>query len=110
MAAVYSSQLAVAQGVSGLGGVVYVCPAGTRTVVKCMTVAVGLNALPGRVEVRHEPSGANILDFGLGVGPNYPTTYMLWGMWVLNPGESLYVLTESWTADFFISGYELALP
>jgi len=109
MASVYSSRFVALGGFSGGLTLAYTVPAGQIAVVKGISISVGTNILPGRVELIGAPGGTLLVN-AAGVGPDYPVTLLAWGMWVFYPGEELWANSENWTGDINASGYLLTLP
>ena len=113
MAAVYSTQLVAASGVSGGPIPAFTVPAGKVAVVKFMTITVGLNLVPCWGAFKQSSSGGIIHSFGLGVAdvPSHDKqTYPVYCTVVLEPGEDLLIETSSCTCDFAAGGYLLSLP
>ena len=111
-AAVYSTQLASAQGFSGGPTAIYAVPMGYRDVITCISLQVGVNALPGALLVRAGPGEGVICSFG-GEASAFNSGLVQEGRWVLNVGDIIEfetVGTPLWVGDYFVSGYHLALP
>jgi hypothetical protein len=110
---VYSAFLGSAQGFNSLYPVaLFVADGIHRTVIKCMTISVGVNVIPGSAMIQAEnfevlhAVAAQVSDL-----PMKRTSSSVWGEWVLAPGDRVYALVEGpWTADFYVSGYLLTLP
>lgn len=111
---VYSTQFVALGGFSGVGLVQYHVPFARLAVVKTMAITVGANVTPGNAVFRHQPSNAIMYSTSFRL-TDLPTidweTQAIFGTWVLNEAEEIWVeTTGGWIADFFASGYLLDLP
>lgn len=110
---VYSQLLGrVASFNSSVPAVLFIADGVHRTVIKCMTIAVGVNITPGSASLIAE-GGMYVHSIAAQASdlPTKRSVVSVYGEWVLEPGDGLYTQTEGgWTADFFVSGYLLALP
>jgi hypothetical protein len=107
---VYSAKLLVVPAYIGPALIVYTVPAGIRTVVRSVSLSVGVNLGPGSLILRHEPTGA-VMESIAALSVGFLTTHTVDAHWVLNAGESLAIeTTGGYVGDFYVSGYELTLP
>lgn len=83
-----------------------------RTVMKSLTIAIGVNITPGSASIIG-PTGAYLHSIAAQTSdlPVKRTVVTVFAMFVLAPGDTVYYQTEGgWTADFTINGYLLTLP
>lgn len=114
MTAVYSSRIIQESGFSGGPSVVYVCPPGVVTLVKCITIVWGDVTVSGLDAWAQDFSGAKLVrrTIAAGVQPyeELGGCDVFYGSWVYYPGESLLLQTATGTCDFTAAGFQLAEP
>lgn len=113
MARVFSQLLGLQQGFSSaVATPLFVADNIHRTVAKCITIAVGVNIIPGEARVLHtDGSLLAVVSAQVSDLPTKASVGLSYGEWVFEPGDTCYIQTEGgWTADFHVSGYLLALP
>jgi hypothetical protein len=109
VARLYTQLLARAQGFTGGPTVVYTVPAGFEAVVRCLTIVVGANV------------GAQDAFIALHAGPKIKwvfvqgvsniQTFIQNGRWSFLPGDEIVFGTDGGlTADFYMTGWVLAIP
>jgi hypothetical protein len=83
-------------------------------VVKNITIVFGVVTITGVDAWLMTPDLAKLARYtwftSLGAVTNNGGTAQWWGMWVVQPGETLQAQTAAGTVDFTAAGYELALP
>jgi len=105
---VYSARLVANFSFSGPATAAYTVPSGKRTVVTCIAYSVGVNAVPGYGQVLADPGPTPLYTYFNSFSD--PTTDVKEGRWVLNEGDQLYILSNTWVGAFYVSGFELILP
>lgn len=113
MANVHSRRLFSAPGFSGGPTAEFTCPAGVVCSVKCVAIVWGDVAVSGLDAwvMLDDLTKLTRVTLATGISPSVIGGRQLdYGMWVLNPAESLSCQTATGTCDFYCSGFLLDLP
>ena len=114
MAGVYSTRLIDAPSFTGGAEPVLVVAPDKLCVIKCITIVYGDIVASGLDAWLQFPSLTKLVRYTWGVGfggnPNIGGVQQWWGMWVVDPGETVEAQTATGTCDFHASGYLLELP
>ena len=110
MATIYSTKLIDRAGYGGPLVVLYFVPLTKRTVVRNVTLGIGVNLTPGELVVRAYPSGAAIASLAFPATPERVTLLYETHVVLDHPQGLSIEASGGWSGDFYVSGWELTLP